>query len=450
MELRQATIRQRLWMACLRHGIKPALAERFLKCYDDFLIFLKQRSGGHQWVNPDTVGREVIEAYLNDLGTRRKLAFELQLLAFDVLEFLYAHVLKKPKIVIDQRQAAFQRFSERIAELHYSPKTEKTYWHWCLRWMASAEVKPWVPWATELRAKLITAIVEEWLTGLAIQNYVTGNTQNLAMQSVLFLAKQVVGVELKGIDALRAKRPETLPEILSREQVLQVLDAMSGSKLVQAMLGYGCGCRVSEAVSLRVKDVLFDRKQIILRDAKGRVDRIVPLPVVLIPPLTQQIEDARRWHHLDLKEGFARVPLPGAFHVKSPQAESSWEWFWVFPSDLRSECPKTGRVGRFHIDESGINRTLNAVGRKLGLPQRLHFHILRHCFATHMLDSGVNVRQVQKLLAHKSLETTMRYTHVSLTGPASERSPLDTLQLMQPQQSSGQVAKRPKPFNLVG
>jgi len=449
MELKEPKIRERLWMACRRRGIQPALAERYSKCYDDFLLFVKQRAGG-RWVDPNAVGRETIEAYLADLGSRRGLAFELQLLAFDVLAFLYAHVLDKPNVVVDQRQAAFKRFSERISELHYSPKTEKTYWHWCLSWMTFAEVKPWVPWATELRAKLVTALVEEWLTSLAIKRYVTANTQNLAMQSVLFLAKQVVGVELKGIDALRAKRPETLPEILSREQVLQVLDSLSGSKLVQAMLGYGCGCRVSEAVSLRVKDVLFDRKQIIIRDAKGRVDRIVPLPIVLMPLLKQQIEDARRWHLLDLKEGLARVPLPGAFHVKSAQAESSWEWFWIFPSEVRSKCPKTGRIGRYHVDESGINRTLNVVGRKLGLAQRLHFHILRHCFATHMLDSGVNVRQVQKLLAHKSLETTMRYTHVSLTGPASERSPLDTLQLMQPQQPNGQMATRKTPFNLVG
>ncbi len=423
MGLGQPKVVDRLMMACRRERVLPALAERYRKCYLDFMWFLKSRNG-REWVDPQTVDAAAVVAYLDDLGGRRRVDISLQLLAFDVLRFLLERVLNRPGVLLDQRTDLFRRFSQRISELHYSPKTEKTYWSWCLDFLRFADVKPW---RMELKSRLTKDMVEQWLTELAVNRHVTANTQNLAMQSLLFLAKQVVGVELTGIDALRAKRPQTLPEILSRQQVAAVLEALSGAKLAQAMLGYGCGCRVSEAVSLRVKDCIFDRRQIIIRDAKGRVDRIVPLPRVLIPILRQQMEDARRWHLLDVKAGLARVPLPGAFDVKSPAAEASWEWFWVFPSEVRSECPKTGRIGRFHVDESGINRTLNQLGRKLGIPQRLHFHILRHCFATHMLDDGVNVRQVQKLLAHKSLETTMRYTHVSLTGPASERSPLDSL-----------------------
>lgn len=420
MELAKPKLLDRVLIVCREQNVLPALAQRYRRCVYDYLLFLKAESG--HFVSPDSVGRDKVEAYLNDLA-RRGLSVELQLLAFEVMRFLYERLLDK-NIVCDYRQLLLKRFADKIAELHYSPKTEQTYGTWCVDFLNFVGV---MPWHSQLRTALSTQVVEDWLTSLATERHVTANTQNLALQAILFLAKRVCGIDISGVDALRAKRPQTLPDVLSCEQVAAVLKELTGDKKVQAMLGYGCGMRVSEAISLRVKDCLFDRKQIIIRDAKGRVDRVVALPDTLSPLLRRQIEEARKWHLEDAQRGLARVPLPGAFDVKSPTAESSWEWFWVFPSHVRSQCPKTKRIGRFHVDESGINRTLKHIGHKLGIPQRLHFHILRHCNATHMLDAGANIRRVQTHLGHKNLQTTMRYTHVALTGVSSERSPLDSL-----------------------
>ncbi len=410
-----------LLAACREHGVRPEIAERYRKCCVHFLTWLK---GDGEWVKPSTVTRPRIEQYLDHIGRELRLAVSHQLFAFWCLEFVYRHVLESP-IVLNAEAELMQRLADKISQLGHSAKTEKTYSHWVLDFFRFHNIRPW---QTTQRLFLTREHVEAYLTHLAVKRSVSETTQNCAMHGVLYLAKNVYHIEIQGIDALRAKRPQTLPEILSQQQVATVLDALSGESLLLSMLGYGVGARVSEACGLRVRDINFDRKQIIIRCAKGMVDRVVPLPAVLIEPLREQIEKARRLHELDTKAGLCRVPLFNAFDRKSPEAEKQFCWFWVFPSYKRSTDPKSGKIGRWHVNESNVNRVVSQAARRLKLDFRMHFHVWRHCFATHFLDCGGNIRKLQTMMGHKSLETTMRYTHVALTGVSAELSPLDLLQ----------------------
>jgi len=180
-------------------------------------------------------------------------------------------------------------------------------------------------------------------------------------------------------------------------------------------------------LTLRLKDIDFENRQIIIRGAKGFKDRVVPLPQTAVVLLRGQFEETRRWHRIDTAAGKCRVPLPGAFAVKSPRAERELGWFWLFCSPVRSCHPDTGREGRWHLDESTFGRALAVAVRKAEILKRVTSHCLRHSFATHLLNAGVDIRTIQKLLGHSRLETTMVYTHISATGPASETSPLDLL-----------------------
>lgn len=193
------------------------------------------------------------------------------------------------------------------------------------------------------------------------------------------------------------------------------------------MLLYGCGLRIGEAVSLRVKDVDFGNQMIVIRAAKGAKDRVVQLPSSAIESLRHQIAEAEFYHVKDVAEGVARVPLPYAFEKKSPQAASQLGWYWCFCSRLRSRCPETGRVGRYHVDESNFTRSLGIAARQAGITKRVTSHCLRHSYATHLLNSGTDIRSIQKLLGHSSVVTTQIYTHVDSSSPATERSPLDSL-----------------------
>lgn len=306
----------------------------------------------------------------------------------------------------------------------YSRKTGQTYRQWCLDFLryARQQAGDWVHPAQMGRFE-----IESYLTHLAVKRRVSPTTQNVAFQSILFLYRELLGITIDNVDALRAKRPQRLPTVLSRQEVAALLDHLTGQPKLIAMLLYGCGLRIGEALSLRVKDVDFDQAQIVIRAAKGNKDRVVQLPHCCEPMLREQIAAARRWHSIDIQAGLARVPLPNAFATKSPQAESQLAWYWVFCSAVRSRDPISQRIGRFHVDESNFTRSLAVAARRAGIVKRVTSHCLRHSYATHMLNAGVDIRSIQKLLGHTDVRTTMIYTHVEAIGPASQQSPLDAL-----------------------
>lgn len=305
-----------------------------------------------------------------------------------------------------------------------SSKTSASYCHWCesfFRWCRQKNGR-WIH-PRDVGREVIT----EWLTHLATVRNVAPSTQNVAFQAVLFLYRQILHVEITEVDALRAKRPQRVPVVLSRGEVAAIIERLGGQNRLIAMLCYGAGMRIGEAVSLRLKDIDFANQVIVIRAAKGAKDRVVQLPVAAEDALRNQIRQSQRWHAIDIDEGLARVALPYSFERKSPQAASQLGWYWLFCSHVRSKCPDTGRIGRHHVDESNFGRALSIAAKSAGILKRVTSHTLRHSYATHMLNSGVNIREIQKLLGHSSVKTTQIYTHVDSVSPATTTSPLDRL-----------------------
>lgn len=323
-----------------------------------------------------------------------------------------------------QKPKLLEQLVQKCRTKGYSPKTAETYRHWCLDFLRfhRSRAGDWVHPATMGKVE-----VEQYLTHLAVKRHVSPTTQNVAFQAVLFLFREILGMKIENVDALRAKRPSRIPTVLSRQEVAELLKHLVGQSKLIAMLLYGCGMRIGEAISLRVKDIDFGNEQIVLRAAKGAKDRVVQLPRCAEALLREQVAAAERWHSIDVAAGVARVPLPNAFAVKSPQAASQLAWYWLFCSHVRSRDPQTQAVGRWHVDESNFTRSLSIAARRAGITKRVTSHCLRHSYATHLLNAGIDLRSIQTLLGHSSVKTTMIYTHVELTGPASQRSPLDAL-----------------------
>lgn len=307
---------------------------------------------------------------------------------------------------------------------NYSPKTFATYWNWCEQFLKFHRDRSgrWVHPQEMGRAE-----IEQFLTHLAVKMRVAANTQNLAFQAVLFLYREVLGMKIEGVDALRAKRPQRIPTVLSREEVAELFRHLTGQNKLVAMLCYGCGMRIGEAISLRVKDIDFGNQRIVIRGAKGCKDRVVQLPASAEPLLREQVASAERFHSIDMADGVCRVPLPDSFERKSPSAASQLAWYWLFCSRERSRDPVSGRPGRWHIDETTFSRALALAVRLAKIRKRVTSHALRHSYATHLMNAGADLRCIQSLLGHSSIKTTQIYLHVEEAGPASQRSPLDSL-----------------------
>jgi integron integrase len=272
-----------------------------------------------------------------------------------------------------------------------------------------------------------TAAATRFLTWLANAQHVSASTQNQALSALLFLYRYVVKLPLGNVDAVRARKSQYLPVVMSRDEVKQLLGQLRGVYLLQAQLLYGCGLRLNECVTLRIKDIDFGLGRIQLWDTKGKASRLVPLPEMLIEPLKNQIERVRRMHASDVQNGVARVALPKAFERKSPNAAKQLAWFFLFSSTSLSTCPETGRIGRHHQDDSNIGRVISVAVKRCGFTKRITPHTFRHSFATHLLQAGTDIRTVQDLLGHKDLATTQIYLHVQLSSMASTVSPLQTL-----------------------
>jgi integron integrase len=297
--------------------------------------------------------------------------------------------------LLDQVRAA-------IRLRHYSRRTEDAYVHWIKRFILFNHKRH--------PAELAEGEVTAFLTHLAVERKVSASTQNQALSAILFLYKQVLDRKLEWLeDVVRAKRPKRLPVVLSRTDVNQLLSMLDGSAALIAQLMYGTGLRLMEALRLRVKDVDFEYRQILVRAGKGDKDRVTVLPGALIERLQAHLEKVHALHQADLNEGFGRVYLPYALARKYPNADREWAWQYVFPSGNRSCDPRSGEVRRHHLDEKNLQRSIRHAALRCGFHKPVSSHTLRHCFATHLLEAGYDIRTVQELLGHKDVKTTMIY-----------------------------------------
>lgn len=301
---------------------------------------------------------------------------------------------------------------------HYSLRTEQVYVGWIRRFILANDKRH--------PRDMGAAEVEQFLSQLAVQGQVAANTQNQALSALLFLYRAVLQVQLPWLDGvIRAKRPARVPTVLSRDEVTRLLARMDGRPWLLASLLYGAGLRLMEALRLRVKDVDFDRGEITVRDGKGGKDRYTMLPRALAEPLRREMERARQLHQADLQEGLGAVWLPFALARKYPAAPHEFGWQYVFPAARRSRDPRDGCERRHHFDDALLARALKKACREAGIAKPVSAHTLRHSFATHLLESGSDIRTVQELLGHKDVKTTQIYTHVLNRGGYGVLSPLD-------------------------
>jgi integron integrase len=272
------------------------------------------------------------------------------------------------------------------------------------------------------------AEVEGFLTMLANEKQVAPATHRQALNALLFLYRQVLGVELPWMQQIgRPPERKRIPVVLTKQEVQAVLSLMAGTEALLAALLYGSGLRLREALALRVKDVDFDRRAIVVRSGKGDKDRVVMLPKALLSQLQAPLAHARALWGQDRASGQSGVYLPHALERKYPRAGESWAWFWVFPSPKLSVDPQTGVERRHHLFEDRLNRQLKKAVAQAGIAKHVSVHTLRHSFATHLLQAGTDIRTVQELLGHSDVSTTMIYTHVLKVAAGGTASPLDAM-----------------------
>lgn len=297
------------------------------------------------------------------------------------------------------------RVRDAIRQRHYSYRTEQAYLHWIRRYIYFHEKQhPAGLGATEVTA---------FLTHLARDRSVAAATQNQALSALLFLYGQVLGVKLPWMDDIvRAKRPVRVPVVLTCEETAALLGQLQGVKWLMASLLYGAGLRLNECLRLRVKDIDFGFGQLVVRDGKGAKDRVTMLPKSLIEPLRDHLVRVWQLHERDLRAGYGTVQMPDAIERKYPNANREWGWQYVFPSGRLSTDPRSGVVRRHHVFDSVLPRAVGAAARTAGIIKAVGCHVLRHSFATHLLQSGYDIRTVQELLGHADVSTTMIYTHV--------------------------------------
>jgi len=309
---------------------------------------------------------------------------------------------------------------ERLRVKHYSIRTEQVYTDWIKRFILfHGKRHPKAMGASE---------IEAFLTDLAVRRKVSASTQNQAKSALLFLYREVLGQELPWLDNVtQAKMPERLPVVLTVAEARAVLGRFSGSHWLVASLLYGAGLRLMEALRLRVKDVDFERHEIVVREGKGLKDRVTMLPASVVSPLKLHLAKVKALHKEDVASGFGEAYLPYSLDKKYPKAGSEWGWQYVFPSAKLSVDPRSGIQRRHHLDEKGIQRAMKQAVRDVGIVKPATPHTLRHSFATHLLQSGYDIRTVQELLGHKDVSTTMIYTHVLNRGSKGVQSPLDQL-----------------------
>ncbi|MFQ5587656.1 MAG: integron integrase, partial [Nitrospiria bacterium] len=305
---------------------------------------------------------------------------------------------------------------------HYAIRTEKTYMQWIIKFIKFNDMRH--------PKEMGKSEIERFLSHLAIERHVAAATQRQAMNAVLFLYREVLHSPVDDeIAPVWAKKARRLPTVLSQHEVELLLRRIDGTHQLMAKLLYGSGLRLMEVVRLRVQDLDFSSRLIIVRDGKGNKDRATLLPVPLHTPLKNHLLRVRQLHDSDLKNGYGAVYLPNALMQKYPKAATTWGWQYVFPSKSRAKDPRDGVIRRHHAHETGLQKAVSAAKKSAGIVKRASCHTLRHSFATHLLESGVNIRVLQELLGHADVSTTEIYTHVLTQNLGGIQSPLARLKV---------------------
>jgi len=303
---------------------------------------------------------------------------------------------------------------------HYSIRTEDAYHDWCKRFILFHNKRH--------PNEMGTIEINAFLTHLAVEGQVAASTQNQAFSAILFLYQKVLDIDPGRIEGvIRAHRPKRLPVVLSKEEVKSVLAQLDGTYRLIGLLLYGSGIRLLESLRLRVKDLDFTLNQITVREGKGDKDRRTMLPIAVHRELIDHLQRVRELHDRDLLQGFGAVYLPHALDRKYPNAAKEWKWQYAFPSAKLSVDPRSGVKRRHHAHEAAVSRAITKAVRASGVNKKASAHTFRHSFATHLLESGSDIRTVQELLGHEDVSTTMIYTHVLNRGATGTKSPLDGL-----------------------
>ncbi len=312
-----------------------------------------------------------------------------------------------------------KKVTEALSVRHYSEHTKQSYKKWVADFLRIYQAK-----ADSMGEREIN----EYLKNLALQKHVSASTQNQALAALLFYFRYIKNTPVLELGSvIHAKKKERIPVVFSREEVTKVIECMYGTKKLIAKLLYGTGMRLNEALSLRVLDLDFDRNEIIIRHGKGDKDRHVMIPLKLVPELKAHIEKVRQIHEQDLADGWGLVSMPGALAGKFLDGSKEFKWQWLFPQKNRWTNSQTGEQGRWHLDESLMQRAVKQAVLEAGVNKNASCHTFRHSFATHLLEIGYDIRTIQELLGHSDVSTTMVYTHVLNRGAGGVVSPLDRL-----------------------
>ena len=317
----------------------------------------------------------------------------------------------QPKKLLDQ-------VSDAIKTKHYSTRTGETYIYWIRQYILFHDKRH--------PKEMGVPEIENFLTHLASRKNFSSSTQTQALSSILFLYRHVLNMQLDAVRITRANKAGRVPVVLSRAEVQKLLGEMTGVQKLMAQILYGGGLRLMECIQLRVKDIDFEYRQLVIRDPKGGNDRFTILPASLVAPLTEHLARVKRIHEEDLAKGYGAVHMPYAFAVKYPNAEREWSWQYVFPSAKLAEDVEAKTKRRWHTSETTLQKAVRSAAKKAGIKKLVGPHTFRHCFATHLLENGYDIRTVQELLGHKDVKTTMIYTHVLQRGGLAVKSPLDT------------------------
>ena len=325
-----------------------------------------------------------------------------------------SHSTQKPSLLEDMRHL--------LRRLGYAYTTELTYCDWVKRFVKFHSIQSRESLLQEAEVK-----VEQFLTHLAVNKNVAPSTQNQAFNALVFLYTKVLNAPLKGVSACRSRKEPRIPVVLTKEEVSDILILLEGTTGLIVRLLYAGGLRISEAVRLRVQDIDFGFKQITIRDGKGKKDRVTPLANALIVPLRSHLEKVVFVHQKDLEAGLGSAYLPYALAQKYPNADKDIGWQYVFPSRCLAVDPRSGIKRRHHIDQSVVNKAIKRSVKQCSITKKVSAHTFRHSFATHLLQTGTDIRTIQSLLGHADLQTTMIYTHVLKQGAQGVTSPLDDL-----------------------
>ena len=326
------------------------------------------------------------------------------------------------KVVFSRYPQYIERLIKSIRLQQYSIRTEEAYLSWFMRYLSFHNMKD--------PADLAEEDIKTYLEYLVFKRNVSSATQSQALNALVYFYKSVLNREFSNnIDFMRAKKPKRLPVVLSAKEINTLFSFMDNDSVHSLMIHllYGCGMRLMECVRLRILDIDFDYQQILVRNAKGNKDRVVPIPKIVVERLKMQIEKVKELHQGDLQQGYGSVYLPEALSRKYPSIDKDIKWQYLFPSSVISKDPRSGVMRRHHINETVVQKYVKKLALKAGIMKRVTCHVLRHSFATHLLENGYDIRTVQELLGHTNVSTTMIYTHVLNKPGITVTSPLDLL-----------------------